>query len=156
MDYWKHKILRQQLDKKMASLKDLAESGMPDSGWIKSIRTSLGMTLLDLALRVGIDQSRISRLEKAEKKGNVKLSSMQKIASALDMEFVYGFVPKTTLENMVFEQGVKYTNDRLQDFMDVRNIDLHVYTEMENGITKNDLIQELLLNKKPKRFWKRR
>jgi predicted DNA-binding mobile mystery protein A len=153
MDYLKRKILREQLDRTMVPLRSLVESGMPDIGWIKSIRISLGMTVLDLALRVGIDQSRISRLENAEKEGNVKLSSMQKIARALDMEFVYGFVPKTSLEATLYEQGVKYVINKVENTPENLKVETRRSSKQERDNALKDMIQKILIEK-PKRFWR--
>jgi len=51
--------------------KPLLSREVPETGWIKAIREALGMSSNDLAKKVGIDQSRISRLESAEKDGNI-------------------------------------------------------------------------------------
>ena len=63
MNYWDKKTIREQLDKKLESLKNFASS-MPQQGWIKTIREVLGLSTTQLGKKVGVDQSRISRLEK--------------------------------------------------------------------------------------------
>ena len=70
MDYWDKKIIREQLDKKYEVLKSFV-GFLPQQGWIKTIREVLGLSAAQLGEKVGIDQSRISRLENAEKTGNL-------------------------------------------------------------------------------------
>ena len=96
MDYWDKKVIREQLDKKYEVLKSFV-GFLPKQGWIKTIREVLGLSAAQLGKKVGIDQSRISRLESAEKIGSLRLSSLQKIAKGLNMQFVYVFVPEDTL-----------------------------------------------------------
>ena len=80
MNYWNKKVIREQLDNKIESLR---VSGMPQQGWIRAIREALGLSARQLGKRAGLDQSRISRLENAEKNGNLKVSSLRKIAKGL-------------------------------------------------------------------------
>ena len=114
MKFLNMKISREQLDKKLSPLKDLAAAGMPQQGWIRTIRESLGMSSSQLAKKAGLGQPRISRLEKAEKSGDLKVSSLQKIARALGMKFVYGFVPEVSLEDMVRKQAEKIVLARME------------------------------------------
>ncbi len=153
MNYWDRKLMREQLDKKLISLKLLAKNGMPENGWIKPIREALGMSAKDLAVKVGIDQSRISRLENAEKMGNIKLSSMQKIAQGLGMEFVYGFVPKDTLESIVREQAYKLAVEKFKRLNHTMRLELQELSDEQKKKALQDMIDKILIDE-PKHFWK--
>ncbi len=72
MDYWDKKLFREQWDFKLEMLKNLYTGILPTTGWIKSIREALGMTTSDLAKRVKLDQSHITRLENSEIEGDLK------------------------------------------------------------------------------------
>ena len=154
MNYWDKKLIREQLDKKLIPLKTLANSGMPEMGWIKSIREALGMSAKDVAKKVGIDQSRISRLENAEKNGNVKLSSLQRIATGLGMEFVYGIVPKNTLESLVREQALKIAKDKMKRLSHTMHLELQELSDDEKENALKDMIDKILIDE-PKDFWKK-
>lgn len=154
MSYWDKKLIREQLDKKLIPLKVLAKSGMSETGWIKTIREALGMSAKDLAKKVGIDQSRISRLENAEKNGNIKLSSLQKIAQGLDMEFVYGFVPKDNLETMVRQQANKIAHEKMKRLSHTMRLELQELSEEEKKSALKDMIDKILIEE-PKNFWKK-
>lgn len=66
---------------------------VPASGWIKSIRSTLGMSQQQLADRLGITKQGVQQLEAREKEGTLSLSTLREVARALDMQLVYGLVP---------------------------------------------------------------
>lgn len=150
MNYWDRKLIREQLDKK---LKVKLLSLHSEIGWIKIIREALGMSTSQLAKKVGINQSRISRLENAEMDGgDLKLSSLKKIADALDMHFVYGFVPKNGLETMVLEQAKKIAFKRMEKVNHTMRLEEQELSNDEKAKAFDDLIQKILIND-AKTFW---
>lgn len=151
MSYWERKLIRQQLDAKLGQFKSLTPN-KSDSGWIKLIREALGMTTTQLSKRVGIDQSRITRLENAEIEGDLKLSSLKKIAEGLDMQFVYAFVPKTNLEDMVQEQAKKIAKKRMKKVSHTMRLEDQELSDTEKAKTLEDLIHKILIDE-PKDFW---
>ena len=79
-------ILRRNYQKKFDALKKVMIE-IPPQGWLKTIREFLGMTTTQLAKRIGVSQPRVFAMEKNEK--NIKISTMERIADALDCDFVY-------------------------------------------------------------------
>lgn len=152
MNYWDKKILREQLDKKITPLKEAATSGVTSIGWIKAIREALGMSTTQLAKKVGIDQSRISRLENSETAGNIKLSSLQKIAHSLGMEFVYGFVPQANLEEIVREQARKIALERMTRLNHTMALELQELSKEDKRNALKNMVDKILINN-PKDFW---
>jgi predicted DNA-binding mobile mystery protein A len=73
----------------------------PSGGWVAAIRTALGMTMRQLAARMGIRQPSLLALEKAEVAGTVSLNTLRRAAEALDCELVYMLVPRRPLEETV-------------------------------------------------------
>ncbi|MEZ0542537.1 mobile mystery protein A [Fibrella arboris] len=149
MTYWDKKLIREQLDKR---LKTQFSALYTDIGWIKSIREALGMSTQQLAKRVGIDQSRISRLEHAEIDGDLKLSSLKKIAEGFKMQFVYGFVSKDSLEEMVKEQARKIALRRMAKVNHTMRLEEQELTNDEKAKSFDDLVQRILIEN-PKDFW---
>ena len=149
MTYWDKKLIREQLDKR---LKAQFSALYTDMGWIKSIREALGMSTQQLAKRVGIDQSRISRLEHAEIDGDLKLSSLKKIANGLNMQFVYGFVPKDSLEEMVKEQARTIALTRMAKVNHTMRLEEQELANDEKAKSFDDLVQKILIEN-PKDFW---
>jgi predicted DNA-binding mobile mystery protein A len=73
-----------------ASLKEVA---MPPTGWIKAIRTAIGMSMQQLGNKLNISKQGVMDIEKREKEGSITIKSLRGIARAMDMQLVYGFVP---------------------------------------------------------------
>ena len=151
MDYWDKKVMREQLDKKFEVLKSFV-GFLPQQGWIKTIREVLGLSASQLGKKVGIDQSRISRLENAEKSGDLKLSSLQKIAKGLNMHFVYAFVPEATLESMVREQARRIALKRLETLDNTMRLEKQALSEEDKKKALDDMIEKILIDQ-PKDFW---
>ncbi len=152
MRYWDQKKVCEQLDRKLKPLKGLAESGMPEQGWIKNLREALGFSARQLGKKVGLDQSRISRLENAEEDGSLKLSSLQKIAKALNMKFVYGFVPQGSLEQMLKDQARKIALKRLKQLNDTMRLEKQGLAKADQEKALEDMINKILIEQ-PKDFW---
>ncbi len=153
MDYWDKKLIREQLDFKLEMLKNLYNGILPTTGWIKSIREALGMTTSDLAKRVKLDQSRITRLENSEIEGDLKISSMKKIAEGLNMKFVYGFVPSESLEKIVQDQARKIAMKKLEKLDHTMRLEGQELSQAAKNKDLEDMIQKILHNES-KGFWK--
>ena len=85
------KLQIQQLDagiKEIASLQKVLETG-----WIKSLRTAIGMSLVQLANRLGVTKQNVQAIENWEQEGTLSLKTLRDVANAMDMKLVYGFVP---------------------------------------------------------------
>jgi predicted DNA-binding mobile mystery protein A len=92
----------QQLNNKMLRLASLKEEVVPSTGWIKAIRTTLGMSMQQLGKKLSVSKQAILDIEKREKSGSITIKSLKEIARALDMQLVYGFVSKhESLEQMI-------------------------------------------------------
>jgi predicted DNA-binding mobile mystery protein A len=108
-------VARRQLDKRLDALRDVKMSAQrPPRGWIKAIREALGMTTRQLAVRIGVGQSRAVDIEKGEVAGSITLDSLQRAAHALDCELVYAIVPGSTLESMVEERAQELAKSRVK------------------------------------------
>lgn len=154
MEYWDKKLIREQLDKKLKKLAVLLSPEMPERGWIKLIREALGMSGEELGKRVGLNQSRISRLESAELSGDLKLSTLRKVADGLNVKFIYGFVPKDSLENMVREQAKKIAQERMAKVTHTMLLEAQELSDEEKARMFDDLVHKILIEQ-PKDFWER-
>jgi predicted DNA-binding mobile mystery protein A len=89
----KKSLQLQQLNNKMWNFSTLKQVATPPTGWIKAIRTTLGMSMQQLGNKLNITKQAILDIEKREKDGFITIKSLKEIARALDMQLVYGFVP---------------------------------------------------------------
>lgn len=135
------------LDKKTSDLKSAKNIVLQSSGWIKTVREAIGMTVSQLAARLGVTQPRITKMESNE--DNLKLSTMKKAAEAMNCEFVYYFKPRTTFQNLVDEQAQKKAAEVLKT--------VNVNMALENQeIAEDKAVKDFasdLINKKIKQIW---
>lgn len=125
------KILRRSYQKKFEAFKqNIIE--IPAQGWLKTIREFLGMTTTQLAKKVEVSQPRIVNMEKNEK--NIKISTMEKVADALNCNFVYAFVPRENIDEIIYNQAKK----RAMKILNKVNHNMG----LENQLAKSDEILE--------------
>lgn len=98
----KKKLQREHLSEKMAAFSKLQHIAMPPTGWIRAIRTALGMSMQQLGNRMSLVKQSIQDIERREKDGSITLKALRETANALDMQLIYGFVPKDgTLDKLI-------------------------------------------------------
>ena len=60
------------------------------------------MTMAQLGAKLKITRQGVKKIEESESKGSISINSLKEVGEALDMKFVYGFVPKNgTFDNLV-------------------------------------------------------
>ena len=92
----------QQLNSKIEQFGVLKKVTMPPTGWVKAIRTSIGMSMLQLGTKMGVTKQGVLDIEQREKNGSITIKSLREIAKAMDMQLVYGFVPNDgSLEDLI-------------------------------------------------------
>jgi len=104
---------RRLLDDKFAEGTVQAIRARPRSGWIRAVRTGLGMSQDALAVRLGVTRAAVSGLESAERTGGITLAKLSQVAAALDCSLVYALVPNNSLEQTVQAQAARVVNGRL-------------------------------------------
>ena len=143
----------QQLDKKLSDLSPLKDIATPPSGWIKAIRTALGITLEQLGNKLGIAKSNVLAMEKREQSGSITLNSLQAAAEALDMKFVYALVPKDgSLEDLVDRKArelATYIVERSSQTMKLEDQE-NSYERIQKAIEERT---QVLKYEMPKRLW---
>lgn len=99
-------LQRHLLDQKFKDLKDLP--AQPQSGWLKAIRVSLGLSLRQLAKRMKVSLRTVASIEKNEAEGKASLASIERSARAMGCRLTYAVVPgegKETLERILDERA---------------------------------------------------
>ncbi|WP_416867330.1 MAG: mobile mystery protein A [Imperialibacter sp.] len=83
-----------QLERKLKVYSSIKSTPIPPTGWIKAVRLALGISLQQLATKLSITRQSVLEIENREKNGSITIKSLREAANALDMDLVYGFVPK--------------------------------------------------------------
>ena len=98
----KREIVRKQLDGKFILMQNAGDVIAPTNGWIHALRYALNMSLRQLGRKLSITPQGVKDIEEREKNGTVSLKVLRQVASAMNMKFIYGFIPEDgTLEAMI-------------------------------------------------------
>jgi predicted DNA-binding mobile mystery protein A len=80
----------------------------PPEGWLRTVRSALGMSGAEVAKKMSVTRARITQAEHAELTGGVTLKSMQATAEAMGCRFVYAIIPAAgRVEDIITAQARK-------------------------------------------------
>ena len=99
-----------QIDEELKKLSSI-NIQKPRTGWISTIRTAISMSASQLAKRLKISQQALSNLEKREMEETITLAKLREIGEKLELELVYSFIPKTSLEQMIQQRARKVATE---------------------------------------------
>ena len=85
--------------------KRIGHMELPKKGWLNTIRQALGMSAAQLARRLGVTRSQVSKTEKAELTGGVTIKTMERMAEGMGCRFVYAVVPRGSVEDLLSKQA---------------------------------------------------
>jgi predicted DNA-binding mobile mystery protein A len=140
----KIKLIREQLDASLQRFSPLLNVTAPPKGWIRAIRDALGMTAKQLANRLGVSQQAVARIEKEELAGSVTIMTMRRIAESLDCVFVYGFVPRSSLEETVARQAKQVATQRLAQASQTMSLENQALSRRASEQALSNLVDELI------------
>lgn len=151
MKHVKLKRARKQLDDTLQIFKAPASVGRPIRGWIRAIRDALGMSMRQLAERMGVSQSRIARIEADELSGSLTIKTLEKVAEQLDCVFVYGFAPRTTLDDSVKTQAARIAEQRMERPAHHMYLEAQDLSEKRFAQAFENMVEDILAS--PSRLW---
>jgi predicted DNA-binding mobile mystery protein A len=105
----------QQLNNKMLRFASLKEEVVPSTGWIKAIRTSLGMSMQQLGNKLNISKQGVLDIERREKDGSISIKSLREVALVMDMKLVYGFIPLDGTLDALIEKKAKELAKQIEE-----------------------------------------
>jgi predicted DNA-binding mobile mystery protein A len=148
----KKKLVREQLDRSLQRLSPMRDVTPPQRGWIRAIRDALGMTAKQLANRLGVSQQSVARIERDELAGAITIKTMRRVAACLDCVFVYGFVPRMSLEDTVAKQAKQLAIKRVARVHGTMSLENQALSSAENERVLADLIDDLMTTT-PSALW---
>ena len=146
------KLAREQLDKTLKSFESLKAMSAPRKGWIRAIRDTLGMTGVQLAKRLKVNQQRVARIEQDEVLGKVTLNTMQNTAEAMGCVFVYGVVPRDSLEQIVKNHAEKVAKKHMTRSNQMMRLEKQELSDSEKTKSMQAIIDEIV-ETMPKTLW---
>lgn len=138
-----------RLDARIASLEIPAT---PKGGWVRAVRTALGMTQSQLAKRMGIARQNVASLEMDEVANNVTLARLSRAAEALGCELRYVLVPKQPFEAMVAQQSQRRAEQKLGRVNQSQALEASAMGADSMSSTVADMAREIELNR-PSDLW---
>jgi predicted DNA-binding mobile mystery protein A len=102
------------LDQRTSQLSGVGFPAPPAGGWIRAVREALGMSATQFAERLGVARQTAQEQEQNEIHGSIGLFTLRRAAEALDCQFVYAFVPKTSFDELVRVQARKVATAELE------------------------------------------
>jgi len=147
MEKNQQKLVTSQVSRRLEKMRPLKVKATGISQWIAYLQGALAMTSTQLAKKLKITTPSLNRLKEREKNGGITLKQLKKIASALECDLIYAFIPKKPLEKIMNENARKKASELLRK--------VTIQMELENqGLSKSqqkkqlqELIEELMFTK---------
>ncbi len=139
-------IMTKQVSRKLEALRPLAKEANGVSSWIDYLRLGLGMSLTQLASRLGITQPSLSSSIKLEKEGRITVNKLRQIADAMDCDVVYSFVPRKKIEDIMRDQAIKKTKALMDETENHMSLEDQKVTRDKNERLK-ELVEEKMFSK---------
>lgn len=79
----------------------------PAPGWLAEVRQASGLSTRDLAQRLGVAPSTVTRVEASERGDTVQVGTLQRFADAMDADLRYVILPRASVLETVDSQGRK-------------------------------------------------
>jgi predicted DNA-binding mobile mystery protein A len=142
-----------QLEKKLKVFIPATKMIRPVGGWTKSIRTTLGMSLKQLADKLQITKQSMQEIELREQKETISIKTLREVAHAMEMDLVYGFVPKDgslhqLIDRKAKELAIKIVS-RTEQTMKLENQTVHS-KRIKSAIKER---MDLIKKEMPKTLW---
>ena len=146
-------LIQKQMDELIQSFVSGKQNAQTSAGWIQSARLALGMSLRQLAERVGVSVSALTNFEKREQADSVSLATLKKVANAMDMELVYYFKSKDgSIKNAVEKQARK----KAQEILNQSNQTMKLEDQETNSSSQERELERLtkdIMSKMPQNLW---
>ena len=145
-------LARKHLDRRLNPLRKTQDYARPPRGWIKAIREALGMTTSQLAQRMGVSQTRVSRIEKDDVASAITMRTLRQAAEAMDCQVRYVLVPNNELEQLVRHRAVAMTNERLSRTHHTMKLENQALAQRDLETEHSRVFKEIMAGD-PSRLW---
>ncbi len=149
------KLRTRQLDHTFERLAPLRSVERPRKGWLKVIREALGMTVEQVAERLEVTKSMVSKYERAELDETITLATLRRVASALDAELMYAVLPRKSIEELRRERALTAARRRVQSVHQSMALEDQAVSAEERERQIAELADELLIER-PRTIWDER
>lgn len=138
-----------QLDETLGDFQSLRWKRAPRGGWIKELRTALGMRNAQLAKRLGKSITSAAALQRNEARGGITLNSLRKAADALNCDVAYALVPRVPLEETLDNRIRQKARERVARLGRTMALEAQTLASTESDQQVEDLVQKWKLEMPP-------
>ena len=124
----------------------------PKSGWLALLRHALGMSGAQVAARMGVSRNAIYQAEGNERDGAITIAQMRKMADAMNAEFVYALVPKSSVDDVIRTQALQKAEALVRRARAQMALESQSLSNEQTKQWIEDLADELVRNM-PRDFW---
>jgi predicted DNA-binding mobile mystery protein A len=146
-------LLIEQLDKKLSKFTQIDTDIVPRNGWIKAIRSSLNISLVQFAKMLKKSSPTVKELEEREAEKNITLKKLVEVGKALNLRFVYGFVPMDgSLEKFIEKRASRIAEEIVMRTSHTMKLEDQENSEerIKKAIKER---KEKIINELPKYLW---
>jgi predicted DNA-binding mobile mystery protein A len=104
-----------QIERRLDSLREIKGKTIVSNGWIKFIRKAMGLSSTDLAKLSNLSPRTVTQAERREIEGKISLSTLKKMAEAMECELVYSLVPKASVRDTIKNKAKAKAIKRLKE-----------------------------------------
>jgi predicted DNA-binding mobile mystery protein A len=146
-------LIIKQLDDYYQTISPIRNTPKPKRGWVKTIRTALGMTSVQLAKRLNITRQSVLEIENREMNGSITLKNLKEVATALDMRLIYCLFPKDgTLEALIERRAREIATQMI-----LSSSEPGIFEDRENDPESNQEAirgrMKMIMDRSPKMLW---
>lgn len=148
----KYKLILNQMDAKLHAWQRIRNLPIPREGWIRSIRKTLGLTTEQLATKLGVNRSRVVKIEQAELQDAITLKSLRNTAKSLNCDLFYALVPKKSFKDILLKQAQKIAQQKIAKVSHNMTLEKQTISLKQQQQQYQNLVTELL-EENPKYLW---
>ena len=145
---------RKQAMRKINKIVEVSDyHASPLGGWLATFQYAIGMSVANLAKRLGVSRNSVYMAIRNEKLGSITLNHLNKVAGAMGGKLVYAIIPREgPVEEIVMAQA------RRKAEIIIRQSYSHMALEgqTEGLPSQEDMIEELaseMMREMPRNFW---
>lgn len=126
-------------------------NAVPRTGWVREIRTALGLSQSQLAARAGVSRATVQQMEKAEGRRRITLASLDRLADAMGCQVAFAIMPKGgTLDDLRRRQA----NARAEVLLQEKIKDNKSPPRPRELEQRKERIAARLLRGSPRKLWR--
>ena len=130
-------------------------ASVPRTGWVREIRTALGLSQSQLAARAGVSRATVQQLERSESRRRITLASLDRLASAMGCTVAVAIVPKGgTLEDVRRRQAMARAEVLLAEKLKERQKAGGAASKPRDVELKKERIAAKLLRGSSRKLWR--